>query len=300
MKPAPLDYEAPTLLSEAITMLSDPDRDVVVLAGGQSLVPMLNLRLARPDLVVDLRHVPGLDHIRLDGDRLVIGAMTTKRAVERSPLVQEHHPLLHAATLQVGHPQIRNRGTVGGSMAHADPAAEYPAVAVASAAEMHIVGPAGERTVPAEEFFLGYFTTALDQGDILTEVRFPLLRSGHGTSAGTKAGWAFCELSRRHGDFAMVGAALTLGIDHAHNLHDTNLVVFGVGATPLPMRHVAQIVDGHAPDADLFAQASRAVADAIDSPLADVHASAEYRRHLAAVLTVRAFEEAVARATEAP
>ena len=150
MKPPSLDYEAPRDLGEAVALLRDPDRDAVVLAGGQSLMPMLNLRLARPDLLVDLRRVEGLEGITLDGGRLVIGAMTTKSAAEKSDLVRRHHPLLHAATRFVGHPQIRNRGTVGGSMAHADPAAEYPAVAVACDAELVVVGPTGERRVPAE------------------------------------------------------------------------------------------------------------------------------------------------------
>ncbi len=184
MKPAPLDYEAPTSLADAVSLLCDPDREAVVLAGGQSLVPMLNLRLARPELLVDLRGIEGLDHIRLDGDRLAIGAMATKRAVERSPLVRENQPLLHAATLCVGHPQIRNRGTVGGSMAHADPAAEYPAAAVALGARMRVAGPDDERDIAAEDFFQGYLTTALKPGEVLTEVSFPTMAGGKG--------WAFC------------------------------------------------------------------------------------------------------------
>lgn len=294
MKPASLEYEAPTLLADAVSLLSDPDREPVVLAGGQSLMPMLNLRLARPGVLVDLRQIEGLDHIGLVGDRLVIGAMATKRAVERSSVVKEHQPLLHAATLHVGHPQIRNRGTVGGSMAHADPAAEYPAVAVACGAEMRIVGPDGERTVNAEDFFVGYLTTALEQGEVLTEVSFPVMSSGGATG---KVGWAFCELSRRHGDFAMVGTAVTLVVDPEGLCRNVRLVVFGVGSTPLRAVEPEQLVGGQAPTGELFGQAGRAVAEAIDSPLSDVHASAEYRRHLAEVLTVRALEEAVARAT---
>jgi carbon-monoxide dehydrogenase medium subunit len=294
MKPAPLDYEAPTRLADAVSLLNDPDREATVLAGGQSLMPMLNLRFARPDVLVDLRQIEGLDHIRLEGDQVVIGAMTTKRTVERSSVVEQHQPLLHAATLEVGHPQIRNRGTVGGSMAHADPAAEYPAAAVACGAEMTIVGPGGQRTVGAEDFFVGYLTTALDSGEVLTEVRFPVLGAGAETG---RVGWSFRELSRRHGDFAMVGTAVTLTVDPSGACRDVCLVLFGVGATPLRVVEVARIVEGRAPSTELFAEAGRAAADAIDSPLADVHASAEYRRHLAGVLTARALAEAVARAT---
>lgn len=294
MKPAPLDYEAPTRLADAVALLNDPEREATVLAGGQSLMPMLNLRLARPEVLVDLRRIEGLDHIRLEGDRIVIGAMATKRAVEQSPIIQDKHPLLHAATGQVGHPQIRNRGTVGGSMAHADPAAEYPAVAVACGAEMKIFGPDGERTTSADEFFVGYLTTALEPGEILTEVTFPVLDS---TGGPDRVGWAFCEVSRRHGDFAMVGTTVTLAVDPSGACRDVVLVIFGVGAVPLRADDAVAALDGQVPSSDRFAQVARAAAAMIDSPLSDVHASAEYRRHLAEVLTVRALQEAVARAT---
>lgn len=291
MKPALLDYEAPTSLVDAVSLLNDPDREAVVMAGGQSLVPMLNLRLAHPDLVVDLRRIEGLDYIRMDGDRLAVGAMTTKRAVERSPLVRAHQPLLHAATLHVGHPQIRNRGTVGGSMAHADPAAEYPAVALVSGTEMKVMGPDGERSIAAEDFFLGYLATALEPGEVLTEVSFPVIGDD---------GWAFCELSRRHGDFAMVGAAVLLSLDGDSTCSDVRIVVFGAGSTPVRMPDAEAVVAGSRLDEATLDAATQAVRDAIDEPMSDIHASAEYRRHLAGVLTSRALDEAVARATGAP
>lgn len=293
MKPPPLDYEAPTLLADAVSLLAGSDRDAVVLAGGQSLVPMLNLRLARPDVLVDLRRIEGLDHIRVDGDRLVIGAMATKRAVERSALVREHHPLLHAATLEVGHPQIRNRGTVDGSMAHADPAAEYPAVALTCDADMSIVGPGGSRRVSAEDFFVGHLTTALEPGEILTEVSLPLMGDRPG---GFRSGWAFRELSRRHGDFALVGTSITLALDGAGRLRDARLVYFGVGDTPLRLPAAEQVLDGQAPVDAVFDEAARVVEASIEGASSDVHASAEYRRHLAGVLTVRGLREAVGRA----
>lgn len=291
MKPPPVAYEAPTSLAEAVSLLGDTDREVVILAGGQSLMPMLNLRLARPDLLVDLGRIEGLDDIRLDGDRLVLGAMATKRAVETSELVRRHHPLLHAATVLVGHPQIRNRGTVGGSMAHADPAAEYPAVALLADAEMKVVGGGGERTIGADEFFVSYLTTALEPGEVLVEVSFPLLASG--------IGWSFDEVARRHGDFAMVGAGVTVGVDGAGRCERARIVLFGVGPRPIRMHAAEGIVNGEAPGDDLFARAGAAVRAAVDEPMSDIHASAEYRRQLADVLTVRGLAEAVARATGA-
>lgn len=292
MKPAPLDYEAPTQIGEAVALLADPDRYAVVLAGGQSLMPMLNLRLAHPDLLVDLRRIEGIDGIELRGDRIVIGAMATKRAVEQSTLVRDRQPLLHAATKFVGHPQIRNRGTVGGSMAHADPAAEYPAAAVICDAEMRVIGPDGERTIAAVDFFEGYLSTALEPGEILVEVSVPVLPEG--------TGWSFDELSRRHGDFAMVGAAVTIGLDGASRCRDARVVVFAIGSTPVRAHAAEEVLDGGEPGPDLFARAAAAMADALEEPMSDVHASSEYRRHLAGVLVERGLAEAVARATVTP
>lgn len=291
MKPAPLDYAAPTSLAEAVTLLADPDRDVMVIAGGQSLMPMLNMRLARPELLVDLGRVPGLDYIREDGDWLAIGAMTTKRAVEESTVVRDRQPLLHAATCHVGHPQIRNRGTVGGSLAQADPAAEYPAVAVATGAEVRVAGPDGERTIPAAEFFVTYLTTALAPGEVVVELRIPVLRP--------ETGWAFVELARRHGDFAIVGAAVTVDLDAGGAYGDVRIVLFGVGPTPLRAEAAESVLRGRPPGADLHAEAAENVRAAIEDPLGDVHATAEYRRHLAGVLVGRALAEAVARARAA-
>lgn len=292
MKPPPVDYEAPTDLGAAVSLLSDPDREAIVLAGGQSLMPMLNLRLARPDLLVDLRRISGLDGIELQGDRILIGAMATKRAVEESHLVRDRQPMLHAATKLVGHPPIRNRGTVGGSMAHADPAAEYPAVALACDAELQVIGPSGSRTVAAADFFLGYLTTALEPGEILVEVSVPVLPQG--------SGWSFTELSRRHGDFAMVGAAVTVALGGGGRVADARIVVFAVGSTPLRAHAAEEVVEGEVPGEELFARAGEAVAAAIEEPMSDVHASGEYRRHLAQVLVERVLQEAVARATGAP
>jgi len=288
VKPPPFDYAAPESVSEAIALLSDPDREAMIIAGGQSLMPMLNMRLARPELLVDLRHIGDLDYIREAGDRLLIGAMTTKRTVEDSTLVRDKVPLLHASTLQVGHPQIRNRGTVGGSMAQADPAAEYPAVAIALGAEMRIAGPGGERTVPAADFFVTYLTTALEEDDILVEVGFPVRAE--------RTGWSFGEVSRRHGDFALAGVVTTITLDPVGTCQDARIVLFAVTSSPLRVQAAEDVLRGERPTPEVMSRAADAVASALADPLADSHASADYRRNLARTLTERGLGEAVERA----
>ncbi|UCE87240.1 MAG: xanthine dehydrogenase family protein subunit M [Deltaproteobacteria bacterium] len=292
MKPAPFEYFAPETVDEAVALLAEHGDEAKILAGGQSLMPLLNMRLARPAALVDATKVAGLDAIRETRRGLVIGAMTSKRTVERSALVRERQPLLHAATLLIAHPQIRNRGTVGGSLAHADPAAEYPAVAVALDAELTARGPRGERRIAAADFFVSYLTTALEPAELLTEVRFPTF--GDGT------GWACQEIARRHGDFAMAGVAVTLKRGRRGRCADARVVLFGVGPAPVRARAAEQLLVGEAPGETLFAEAGRSAGEAIDEPLSDVHASAEYRRHLAQVLTRRGLAEAAARAGLAP
>lgn len=288
MKPAPFEYLAPTTVGEAVSALEAYDGEAKLLAGGQSLMPMLNMRLARPGLLVDLGRVQDLDYVRESDGRLAIGAMTTKRTLEDSPLVQSRQPLLHAATVAIGHPQIRNRGTVGGSMAQADPAAEYPAVAVALDATFRLMGPNGERTVEAADFFVTYLTTALEPGEVLTEVSVPTLDPG--------SGWSLMEITRRHGDFAIVGAAVTLKLDDAGCCVDPRIVLFGLGPTPVRPRGTEDLVQGERPAEDLYRGAASQLSQEVDEPLSDLHASAEYRRQLAAVMTRRALAEAVGRA----
>jgi carbon-monoxide dehydrogenase medium subunit len=274
-------------VEEAVSLLQQHAGEAKILAGGQSLMPLLNMRFARPSALVDLRRVADLVGIREDAGGLAIGAMTTKRAVERSPLVKSSQPLLHASTLWIAHPQIRNRGTVGGSMAQADPAAEYPAVALALGAEFRVAGPGGERTIPAKDFFVTYLTTALEENEVLTTVHVPAFPE--------RTGWSIQEVARRHGDFAMVGAAITLVLDGSR-CADARIVLFGVGPTALRVRDAEQIVAGEAPGEALFAEVARKACESLDEPLSDVHASAEYRRHLAGVLTRRGLAEAADRA----
>jgi CO/xanthine dehydrogenase FAD-binding subunit len=291
MKPAPFVYYDPTTVDEAVSLLAEHGSEAKVLAGGQSLMPLLNMRLARPAVVVDVNRVGGLDYIRQENGGLAIGALTRQRSVERSDVVARTQPLLAAATRLIAHPQIRNRGTVGGSIAHADPAAEYPAVALALGAELRVAGPRGERAVQAEDFFVTYLTTALEPDELVAEVRLP--------PQPARTGWSVMELSRRHGDFALAGVAATLTLESNGECAGGRIVLFGVGATPLRVYAAEQLLAGERPDATLFEAVAQAAANAIEEPLADIHASGDYRRHLARVLTQRALVEAAGRAQEA-
>jgi carbon-monoxide dehydrogenase medium subunit len=245
------------------------------------------MRFARPTALIDLNRLTDLDYIREENGLLAIGAMTTKRTVERSDLVKSRQPLLQAATCWIAHPQIRNRGTVGGSMAQADPAAEYPAVALALDVEFGVTGPNGTHSVAAADFFITYLTTALADDEVLTEIRVPVLPP--------RTGWSIQEVARRHGDFAMVGAIVTLTLDAAGNCADSRVVLFGVGPTPARATAVEHALAGQKPGDALFDAASAKAADGLDELLSDVHASAEYRRHLARVLTRRGLDEAAGR-----
>jgi carbon-monoxide dehydrogenase medium subunit len=288
MKPPRFEYAAPTTVAEAVSLLQQHESEAKILAGGQSLMPLLNMRLTRPGLLIDLGKVAELRYLRETDGGLAIGAMTTKRTVEDAAVVKSHYPLLHAATQLIGHAQIRNRGTVGGSLAHADPAAEYPALAVAVEAQLRAVGPNGERTIKAAEFYLSYLTTALEPTEILTEVRFPALAKD--------TGWSCVEVARRHGDFAMTGAVVTVQLGSDGRCAQSRIVLFGVGPTPLRAPAAEQVVIGQPPSEQLWAHAGDKVSEVIEEPLSDVHASAEYRRYLAQVLTRRALAEATARA----
>lgn len=287
MKPPPFEYHDPQSVEEAVTLLAEYGGEAKIIAGGQSLMPLLNMRLARPQALVDMRRVTGLDYIRRENGGLAIGALTRQRDVERSADVAELLPLLHTATRFVAHPQIRNRGTVGGSLAHADPAGELPAIAVALDATLVVTGPEGERTVAAHDFFVSFLTTSLSAAEVLTEACFPALRPG--------TGWSFQEVARRHGDFALVGVAATVALESG-NCRGARIALFGVGGTPLRARRAERLLEGQVPSEGLLQEAATTAGDEIDDPVADIHASAEYRRHVARVLTLRALSEAVTRA----
>jgi carbon-monoxide dehydrogenase medium subunit len=288
VKPPRFEYRAPSSLDEALALRSEYGSESAVLAGGQSLMPLLNLRMAFPAMLIDLGQVEDLAGIRpLDGG-LAIGAMTRQRAAERSELVLERCPLLPQALRHVGHVTIRNRGTIGGSIAHADPAAELPAVALALRAELVARGPQGERTIPADEFFLGFLTTALEPDELLVEVRLPAV------GLPGRVGSSFLEVARRHGDFALVGACALLALTDDGTIGDARLAFVGVGGSAVRAREAETQLRGSRPEAAVLAEAAE-VAVAELAPPSDVHASGAYRRRVAAVLARRALAKATPR-----
>ena len=287
MKAAPFDYVAATTMDEAVSVLAERGDAAKVLAGGQSLVPLLAMRLARPEVLVDINGIPGLEDIRVEDGVLRLGALVRQSAVERHPAVREQFPLVSEAVATIGHVAIRNRGTVGGSIAHADPAAEWPALLLALDGEVEVVGPQGSRRLTADELFVTVMTTALAPDEIVREIRLRLPSGAVGTS--------FVELARRHGDFAIVGVAAVLGIDNGLVTH-CRLALSGVGDTAVRARAAeSSLVGGPAGD-DAIEAAARAAAAEIQ-PSGDIQGSAAYRRTVASVLVRRALVAARRRAT---
>ena len=284
MKPAPFDYVAPATLDDAIGALATAGDDAKILAGGQSLIPMLALRLARPAVLVDINRLRGLDGIREASGILEIGALVRQRALERwaagrSALFTE---VLHA----IAHPPIRNRGTVVGNIVHADPASELPALLLCLEGVVIARGPRGERMLPADRFYRAPLTTALDGHELATAVRFTLPAAG--------SGWGFAEVSRRHGDFALVGAVAVVTRGGDGTLDRVRLAFFGAAGTPVRGTAGEQALAGQAPTAARIGEAARAAAAAL-SPDGDIHATATYRRHVAATLAERTLTSALAR-----
>jgi CO/xanthine dehydrogenase FAD-binding subunit len=287
VKPPPFDYVAPATVEEAVAALAEHGDEAKVIAGGQSLVPLLAFRLARPSVLVDLNRVGGLDRLELDGRMLRIGAMTRQHRLERLPGLRERCPMVAEAVELIGHVAIRNRGTVGGSLAHADPAAEWTALALALDAQLDLQGPAGTRTVTASDFFVTFFTTALAPDEVLTEIRLDLPNG--------RSGSTFVELARRHGDFALAGVAALVSLGGDGTVADARLALIGVADRPVRARAAEEVLRGERPSAELYAEAAEAV-DGEIRPGGDIHASERYRRHVAGVLTRRALATAVERA----
>ena len=288
MKPAPFAYHAPDTLEEALALLAEHGEDAKALAGGQSLIPVLNFRLARPAVLVDLNGIAELAGIaRAPDGGLRVGAMTRQREAERSGLVAAAAPLIAEAMPHIAHPQIRNRGTVGGSLAHADPAAELPALALALEARFRLRRRAGERWLEARDFYTGLFATALAPDELLVEIEIPPLPDG--------AGCAFEEAARRHGDYALVGVAVVLALDAGGVCRTARIACINAGPGPLRATQAEAVLSGQRVDAALVRAAAEAVAHDIQ-PTSDVHATAAYRRHLAGVLTGRALRRALQRA----
>jgi len=282
MKLPPFEYACPTELSEAVALLAAHNGDAKPIAGGQSLVPMLAFRLASPSLLVDLRKLPDLRKIEISASGLTLGAMVRWRDILDDARLRTAHPLLVAAVTQVAHYQIRNRGTIGGSIAHADPAAEIPGIVVTCEAEIAVVGSAGRRAIKAQDFFLGPLTTALAADEIIVEIRFPAWPQSRR--------FGFREFARRRGDFAMAAAALWYDED-AGKARNAHVGVIGVGDRPQRLFPVEAVLNGRVVDETAIAAAEAAAAAAVD-PQTDIHASADYRRALTGTMVERALRDA--------
>jgi carbon-monoxide dehydrogenase medium subunit len=284
MKPAPFDYVAPGSVDEAVGALASGGGDAKVLAGGQSLLPMLALRLARPRVLVDINRLPGLDAIREASGMLEIGALVRQRGLER--WAASRAPLFAEVLRHVAHPPIRNRGTVVGNVVHADPASELPALLLCLEGVVVARGPRGERMIPADRFYRAPLTTALGADELATAVRFSLPPAG--------AGWGFAEVSRRHGDFALVGAVAVLARAADGTVARARVAFFGAGGTPVRGVAAERALEGRAPSPTLLAEAARSAAAGL-SPDGDIHATAGYRRRVAATLAERTLTAALAR-----
>jgi len=288
MKPPPFRYHDPKTVSETIGLLGSLE-NAKLLAGGQSLMPMLNMRFVLPDHIVDLNRVEGLSYIREMRSALEIGAMTRQRDLEFSDAVRARWPIMHEALLQIGHRQTRNRGTIGGSLCHLDPAAELVSLALAYDATVTVAGPNGQREVPFADFPVAYMTPAIEPNELVVGVRYPQWAANHG--------YAFVEFSRRHGDFAITSAAVLLEGEASGKSTRASVTVAGLGTAPRRAQDVEQAIVGQVPACTLLRDACQSCRklEAID----DVHAPASYRQHLAAVLSRRALEKAYVRLRDA-
>lgn len=286
MFPAKFDYHAPTSLDEAIKLLDQGNGDVKVLAGGHSLLPLMKLRLAQPSALIDITRIEGLSGIRVEGDTVVIGALTTHEMLENSPELRQRLPIISECASVIGDLQVRNRGTIGGSLAHADPAGDLPAVVLALDAEIVARGPRGERTIKASDFFVDMLTSALEPNEILTQIRIPALPPNTGT--------AYLKFDHPASHYALCGVAAVLTVQGG-TIADARVGITGVGPKAYRASGVEAALKGQPANAETFAKAAEKAAEGVD-PLDDLHASAEYRAHLARVFTRRALEKAASRA----
>lgn len=290
MYPAPFQYLKPTSLEEAFRFILEYGEDLKILAGGQSMLPMLNLRLARPAYVMDITGISDLTEIRVEGERISIGALVRHQTVVTDEIIREKAPLLSEAAGLIGNIRVRHRGTIGGSLAHADPAAEMAACALALGAEIEVVGPDGLRLIPADQFFLGMMTTSLGADEIITRIHFPV--------AGPRSGASFKELVRRAGDFAIVGVGCHVSLEEdGQTISKAGIGLIGVAATAVQATAAEQALVGLAATAEVIEAAAQLAVNVID-PSDDLSASSEYRREITPVMVRRALQEAVDRARE--
>ncbi|MDQ6596592.1 xanthine dehydrogenase family protein subunit M [Bacillus salipaludis] len=287
MKPAKFNYLRPSSIEEAVQYLSEYGEDAKIISGGQSLIPLLNMRLSTPKYLIDLGRAEGLGYIREDGEFLVIGALTKHCEIEKSELVKEKCPLLSEAIRWVGHAQIRNRGTVGGSIAHGDPSAELPCVITALRGEIVIADANGEEVFCPEEFFLTYMLTSLQPDQLVKEVRFPITKPSSGS--------AFVEVARRHGDFGLVEVAAVVDLDADSRFLSVNLAIGGVNSVPTPLEDVEKLLIGKEASEEIYEEAGNLTMEIVE-PESDLHGTAEYRRELSGTIVIRALKQATERA----
>ncbi len=287
MIPSAFDYHAPDTLEEAIALLQQHGEEAKVLSGGQSLLPLLKLRLGFSTQLVDIGRVPGLAYIKEEAGVLKIGGATLEAALERSDLIKSKYPILHDTAIVIADPLVRNRATVGGNLAHGDPANDHPATMLALGAEVVATGSKGERTIPIDEFFTGLFTTALSQDEILTEIRIPVPPA--------KSGGAYMKLERKVGDFATAAAAAQVTLGNGGEIERVGIGLTAVGPTPIKAKEAEGFLQGKKPDTDTIAEAAR-LAGGATSPTADRRGSVEYKREMSRVLTGRALTTALERA----
>lgn len=286
MKPTAFDYVVVDSIEAAVSALADAGGDGKLLAGGQSLMPMMNFRLVRPSVLIDINRIPGLDSVDVIGDVVRVGALTRHCKLETSPLIEHRLPVVHAAMKHVAHLAIRNRGTIGGSISHADPAAELPMMAVLLDARIEIQSSSTRRAVAAAEFFVGSLTTSLAENEMVTAIEFPVLPDG--------TGWAFEEVSRRAGDFALAAVGVTLSA-RAGKVEQIRIGVMGVGETPMRAEDAESLLTGHAIDTSGLDAAVASLRASVE-PNTDLHASGDYRRHLVGGIARRAIAAAWQRA----
>lgn len=290
MKPAPFEYFIPDSIEQALELLSEHGDDAKILAGGQSLVPAMNFRIQQPAVLIDLNRVPEFDYIFEDKNVLRVGAMTRYRQLEFDSLVSKRTPLLHETIPFIAHPQIRNRGTIGGSLVNADPAAELPVLMLALNARLKVRNASSERWIDAQDFFVGMFSTALAADEILVEIEIPVMAE--------RTGWSFMEVAPRAGDYALMGVASLVSIDEDRKCKEAKLVYLNAGDGPLEAKEAANSLKGEKITDNLIESAAKHGSDNEITPFGNVHASPEFQRHLANVLTKKTLKRALRRAEE--
>lgn len=288
MKPAAFEYHVPDSVDQALSLMHEHADTAKILAGGQSLVPAMNFRVVQPSMLIDLNRIQALDYVREEGDCLRIGAMTRERTLEFDGRIARRSPLLHEATPNIAHPQIRNRGTIGGSIVNADPAAELPVLMIALNARLKAQSVAGERWISANDFFVGMFTTALQPDEILVEIEIPFLSP--------RTGWSFMEVAPRAGDYALMGVACSVTLDENGKCTQAKLVYLNAGDGPIDAKEAAQSLTGQQLNDELIASAAEQASESEITPFGNVHTSPEFQRHLAKVLTNRTLKIANERA----